>query len=162
MTGGPIGAATSIRVPIEGVGGILNRVIGGLKVMDIGPTSELDAARIDGIHKALDQLRVSSVRKESKESRDQADKSQGTVENADAERPAFGHKPGVESRARETPAVKVVVGACVSCGKFLSVRYKVILGGKIYCQDCAYRIFPGASIPAMPVKKKPPIIPHYE
>ena len=42
-----MGAASSIRIPLEGVADILPRIIGGLKILGVPPRSKTDSARIN-------------------------------------------------------------------------------------------------------------------
>lgn len=51
-----IGSATSIRIPSEGVTAILPLIIDGLKAIGIQPGAKGDPARIDRIHRALNEI----------------------------------------------------------------------------------------------------------
>jgi hypothetical protein len=56
-----MGAATSIRIPQEGVTGILDRIIDGLKALGINPVSKPDATRINRIRKALGEPQPNGI-----------------------------------------------------------------------------------------------------
>jgi len=43
------------------------------------------------------------------------------------------------------------VGACISCGKMICLECRTMLGGKIYCQQCADELF-AAKKPAAAAK----------
>jgi hypothetical protein len=52
-----MGAATSIRIPQEGVAAIIDRIISGLKTLAVNPSSKPHPARIDRLSRALSELR---------------------------------------------------------------------------------------------------------
>jgi hypothetical protein len=54
-----IGAATSIRVPVGGVAGILQRIADGLGDLGICPTKRGDPARVAAVRRALTELHAS-------------------------------------------------------------------------------------------------------
>lgn len=58
-----VGAATSIRIPSEGVAGIHERIISGLNALGIQPGSVPDATRIKRIAKTLDEFRTGNIPK---------------------------------------------------------------------------------------------------
>ncbi len=60
-----VGSATSIRIPPEGVAGILERIIAGLRALGIKPRSRPDATRIERIARTLDEFRTSNIPKKS-------------------------------------------------------------------------------------------------
>ena len=51
-----IGSATSIRITKEGVAAIIPLIIDGIKSLGIHPSAKTDAARIDRIRRALDEI----------------------------------------------------------------------------------------------------------
>ncbi len=48
-----LGSATSILIPQEGITGILDRIVDGLKALDIHPTSKPDVSRLERIRRML-------------------------------------------------------------------------------------------------------------
>jgi len=52
-----IGAATSIRIPQDGVANILARLIDGLRALEIHPRAKPDTKRIEAIRKVLSELK---------------------------------------------------------------------------------------------------------
>ena len=69
-----IGSATSIGVPKEGAASILPRIIAGLKTLGIQPGTKVDSARIEQIHKLINELRVPTEEAELKHSAAEAAK----------------------------------------------------------------------------------------
>ena len=59
-----MGAATSASIPLEGIAGILDRIVDGLKSLGIRPRSKPDAKRINLIRKSLEQLQVPGISEE--------------------------------------------------------------------------------------------------
>ena len=51
-----IGAATSIRIPPEGAGSVVPRIVEGLTVLGIHPGKTADPARLQGLGRELDEL----------------------------------------------------------------------------------------------------------
>ncbi len=62
-----LGAATSIRIPLEGVADIIPRIINGLKASAILPESKAEAVHIAQIRKTLGELRERSVLEKGRE-----------------------------------------------------------------------------------------------
>jgi len=62
-----IGAAASIRIPREGVAGIIPRIIDGLKSLGILPTSKTDATRITQVRKTLAEVQKGDVGEKAEE-----------------------------------------------------------------------------------------------
>jgi len=56
-----IGGAASISIPLEGVAGIIPRIVSGLKALDINPRSKTEAARMVQIRKVLGELHGRSI-----------------------------------------------------------------------------------------------------
>lgn len=83
-----LGAATSIRIPLEGVADILPRIINGLKASAILPGSKVEAVHIAQIRKTLGELRERSMLEKGREP------------------PAPTRKPEPEAIAPEIPRAK--------------------------------------------------------
>lgn len=47
-----------------------------------------------------------------------------------------------------------VVGACVSCGRFICAECKTVLGGKIYCNSCTNKMVVGGPTPPPQAEEK--------
>ena len=84
-----MGAAASIGIPLEGVAGILPRIVDGLKALGILPRVKAEAAHIARIRRALDELR-----------------GRGILEKG-RELPAPIRKPEPEAIAAEVPPAKI-------------------------------------------------------
>ncbi|GAI53549.1 unnamed protein product, partial [marine sediment metagenome] len=84
-----MGAAASIGIPLEGVAGILPRIVDGLKALGILPSLKAEAAHIARIRRALDELR-----------------GRGILEKG-RELPAPTRKPEPEAIAAEVPPAKI-------------------------------------------------------
>ncbi|MCK5641019.1 MAG: toll/interleukin-1 receptor domain-containing protein [Gammaproteobacteria bacterium] len=123
-----IGAATSIRIPQEGVSGILGRVVSGLKSLDISPSSEPDAARIHNIRKVMRGYHPASV------------------SPRDVVAPDREDRDTVVAPSSGTLSAASIVGACVSCGRFVRAEDKTVLGGEIYCNPCVEKMLSEPSI----------------
>ncbi len=83
-----VGAAASIGIPLEGVAGILPRIVDGLKALGILPELKAETARIARIRRVLDELR-----------------GRGILEK-DRELPVPTRKPEPEAIVAEVPPAK--------------------------------------------------------
>jgi hypothetical protein len=59
-----LGSATSTLIPQEGISGIFDRIVNGLKAKDIHPTSKPDVSRLERIRRMLIETPSSGVMKE--------------------------------------------------------------------------------------------------
>ena len=84
-----VGAAASISVPLEGVAGILPRIVDGLKALGILPRLKAETAHIARIRRALDELRGRGIPEKGREL------------------PVPTRKPEPEAIAAEIPTAKV-------------------------------------------------------
>ena len=150
-----IGAASSIRITLEGVAGILPRIIGGLEAFGILAGAKIEVARTMQIRKALGEV-------------------QGhTILEQDEELPAPAKKPGPESLAGEVPLdidreerhvaastrcafhpEREPSAICTNCGKLICDECKTVFAKKIYCNPCAEKILLGSRMRPEKVTEK--------
>jgi len=109
-----VGAAASIGIPLQGVTGVLPRIIAGLKSLGIHPRLKTDAGRVVQIREAIGELQGRSMLEKTEEPPMPTKKSE--LESGVAEMPEEKVKPAV-SVEKATEAVKAATKPAVSIEK---------------------------------------------
>jgi hypothetical protein len=104
-----IGAATSIRIPAQGVAEILPRVVDGLRALGVHPRKRADPARLQKIRRRLDDLDLSKMVKPRKERSEPATWQATPVSNVRETRKRWGSQAVVRLAAVFVASAAVIV-----------------------------------------------------